>query len=404
MDNGSAPMGIAMEKLVGNNYNYLKLCMESYLQGQDLWDLIERDDTEITADTLQNAELRRRWKIKCGKALFILRTMISKEYIGHVRDLKSPKQVWETLEKLFTKKNTARLQFLENELAVVTQGNFSVEEYFLKVKNLCSEILELDAEEPVSDARLQRYLIRGLRKDFMPFVSLIQRWAKQPTIIELENLLSNQEALIKRMTSSNELSTKSKDVLYVKDQRRQNFHSEPSSSNGNQFRSESSKKPFKVCYKCGKPGHFKRDCRVKVVCDRCGKPGHIKPNCRVKMQESEANAVHKNSSNPFWEHCLTIEVLDQSTNGTSAVHQDDVSTNAHAFIDYNEERIVSSGCSHHATENETLLSDVRPHCQKKSKEPSKVAKLESRISQLQEELKKTSDQLSASESHKKQVH
>ena len=50
---------------------------------------------------------------------------------------------------------------------------------------------------------------------------------------------------------------------------------------------------------------------------------------------------------------------------TAAVHQDDVSTDAHAFIHYNEEWIVDSSCSHHATGNETLLSDVRPHCEKK---------------------------------------
>ena len=78
------------------------------------------------------------------------------------------------------RENTARLQFLENKLAVVTQGNFSIEEYFLKVKNLCSEISKLDVEEPVSDSRLRRYLIRGLRKEFMPFVSSIQGWANQP--------------------------------------------------------------------------------------------------------------------------------------------------------------------------------------------------------------------------------
>ena len=66
-------MGIVMEKLVGNNYNYSKLSMEAYLQGQDLWDLIEGDDTEISTDTPQNAELRRKWKIKCGKTLFTLR-------------------------------------------------------------------------------------------------------------------------------------------------------------------------------------------------------------------------------------------------------------------------------------------------------------------------------------------
>ena len=121
------------------------------------------------------------------------------------------------------------------------------------MKNLCSKISELDAEEPVSDARLWRYLIRGLRKEFMSFVSSIQGWENQPTVIELENLLSNQEAMVKQMTSSNEFSTKSEDALYVKDQRRQNYHSKPSSTNGKQFKSEkSSKKPFKACYKCGK--------------------------------------------------------------------------------------------------------------------------------------------------------
>ena len=62
---------------------------------------------------------------------------------------------------------------------------------------------------------------------------------------------------------------------------------------------------------------------------------------------------------------------------TSAVHQDDVSANAHVFIDYNKEWIVDLGCSHHTIGNETVLSDLRPHCQKKSKGPSKAVELES---------------------------
>ena len=45
-----------------------------------------------------------------------------------------------------------RLQYLENEFAIVTQGNALISEYFLKVKNLCAEISELDTEESIRDA------------------------------------------------------------------------------------------------------------------------------------------------------------------------------------------------------------------------------------------------------------
>ncbi|KAL1178941.1 hypothetical protein V6Z11_A03G128000 [Gossypium hirsutum] len=92
----------AVERLVGTNYKYWRMCMEAFLQGQDLWDLVTRVDAEIPADTHENVEVRRKWKIKCGKALFALRTSISKEFIDHVRDVNSPKQLWETLERLFS--------------------------------------------------------------------------------------------------------------------------------------------------------------------------------------------------------------------------------------------------------------------------------------------------------------
>nr|GEW82405.1 retrovirus-related Pol polyprotein from transposon TNT 1-94 [Tanacetum cinerariifolium] len=87
-----------------------------FLQGQDLWDLVAGEET-IPADIPANADLRRKWK--------------------------------ETLERLFSKKYTARLQFLENELAVSTQG-----------------------------------------------------WEKQPSVEELENLLANQEALARQIAKN----------------------------------------------------------------------------------------------------------------------------------------------------------------------------------------------------------
>ncbi|KAL3533462.1 hypothetical protein ACH5RR_006983 [Cinchona calisaya] len=123
-----------------------------------------------------------------------MRTSIGKEFIDHVRDVSSRKELWEILERLFFQKNNSVLQLLENELSMLTRGGMSISEYFLRVKSFCAEILELDSDEKISEARLRRYLIRGLKKKYARYTS-IQGWANQPSVEELENLLFNQEAL-----------------------------------------------------------------------------------------------------------------------------------------------------------------------------------------------------------------
>lgn len=108
-------------------------------------------------------------------------------------------------------------------------------------------------------------------------------------------------------------------------------------------------------------GHIKANCRVKIVCERCGKSGHIKPNCRVKLAESDVNIAHevKEEDELNWDKCLSIEVIDQPDNIASVLHQN--GKFAGNCIDYEKEWIVDSGCTHHATGDVKLLSDVRPH-------------------------------------------
>ena len=49
---------------------------------------------------------------------------------------------------------------------------------------------------------MRRYLIRGIKKEYTPFLTSIQGWANQPSIVELENLLTNQEALVMQMAKA----------------------------------------------------------------------------------------------------------------------------------------------------------------------------------------------------------
>ncbi|KAL4279785.1 hypothetical protein GQ457_03G014780 [Hibiscus cannabinus] len=335
---GNSSTSYGVDKLVGTNYKYWKMCMEAYLQGQeDLCDLIVGPDDEIPSDTPGNSEPHRKWKIKCGKALFALRTSISKEFIDHVRDVDSPKEVWETLERIFSKKNTSILLLLENELAQSTQGGMSISEYFLRVKSICAEISELDTEEKISDARLRRFLIRGLKKEYIPFVTSIQGWAKQPSVEELESLLSNQDTLAKQMSKSfdTESALYSKGKYHKKNTSAWNKNNENRSGAVNTSDDGLQNKSSIKCYRCGKIGHIKRNCRVKL---------------------SKANVVSDNERDQLkWEQCFTVEDVRV---------RDEKSTPTQVLLSHEnceEEWIIDSGCSHHVTGNDELLSDLRQH-------------------------------------------
>ncbi|KAL3612452.1 hypothetical protein D5086_003472 [Populus alba] len=123
------------KKLNHTNYNTWSTCMMSYIQGQDLWEVVNGSETLQPEAENTNAMLTK-WKIK------------------HIRDVKTPKETWDTFAKLFSKKNDTRLQLLE-----------------------------------------------------------IQGWENQPSLVEFENLLAGQEALAKQIGGASLRSEE--EALYV---------------------------------------------------------------------------------------------------------------------------------------------------------------------------------------------
>ncbi|KAH6829301.1 hypothetical protein C2S53_011525 [Perilla frutescens var. hirtella] len=62
--------------------------MESYRQGQDLWEIIGGIETTLPKE----AEALRKWKIKVGKAMYALKTTVNKEFLEHIRAATTPKE------------------------------------------------------------------------------------------------------------------------------------------------------------------------------------------------------------------------------------------------------------------------------------------------------------------------
>ena len=156
---------------------------------EDLWEVVNGNDTS-PADGPENNSAYKKWKHVNAKEEFILKRKISFGLFDQIMKCKSTHEIWRTLYPLFNKKNEARLQILENELANTTQGNLFIVEYFLKIKNLYSEISLLNREEAISKARMRRIVIRGLKPEYILFLTSIQGWTQQPILEEFKNLLS----------------------------------------------------------------------------------------------------------------------------------------------------------------------------------------------------------------------
>ncbi|XP_076928471.1 uncharacterized protein LOC143592443 [Bidens hawaiensis] len=175
-----------VKKLNDSNYNTWSTCMSSYLQGSDLWEVVNGDSIEEPIIDTNGAI--HKWRVKVGRAMFILKTTVEDELLENIRDIATPKQAWDALAMLFSKRNDAKLQLLENELFSVSQKELSIPQYFNKVKTLCREIGELDQEARIGQARMKRIIIHGLKPKFRSYVAAIQGCPTQPTLVEFENL------------------------------------------------------------------------------------------------------------------------------------------------------------------------------------------------------------------------
>ena len=101
-----------IEKLNNNNYNTWSVRMQFYLLSQDLWGIVGGSDTTTPTDV----EELKKWKIKAGKAMYVLAATVEDELLHRIKDAKRPKEAWDTLSELFSRKNDAQLQLLENVL------------------------------------------------------------------------------------------------------------------------------------------------------------------------------------------------------------------------------------------------------------------------------------------------
>ncbi|GKV49234.1 hypothetical protein SLEP1_g55997 [Rubroshorea leprosula] len=286
MDSSGRVVGLGMELLNQSNYNVWKTCMESYLVGEDLWDVVGGDDITALENNEENAKAFKQWRQKNAKAEFALKRSISHGMFEHIICYKSANGILQTLDRLFNKRDVSQLQFSENQLA-----------------NDC---------QPISEARMKRHIVHGLKPEYIAYVTSLQGWAQQPSLEESKNLLSSQESLAEQMASLSmtyqDGGVDNKNVHVAK--KRKNFNSKEkkdgAESRVGAFDSSNFKKKNFRCYRCGGD----------------------------KQGSSQSNEED-------WGKCFMARIASNPT-----------------LIDFKNDWIIDSGCVHHVTGDASKFSSL----------------------------------------------
>uniref|UniRef100_M1C6F9 Uncharacterized protein n=1 Tax=Solanum tuberosum TaxID=4113 RepID=M1C6F9_SOLTU len=125
VSHGSLPSYFTQEK-----YSQILQMLSKDHRARELLGIIDGADTTPPTD----AEAAKMWKVKAGKTMYALTVTIEDEFLKRIKDAKTPKEAWNTLATIFTKKNDARLQRLENELLSISQRNMTISLILLKSK------------------------------------------------------------------------------------------------------------------------------------------------------------------------------------------------------------------------------------------------------------------------------
>ena len=113
--------------------------------GKVLWGYVIGEDTKLelplegaTPDDLKAWKI---WNERDKKGMFLISQNVSNGMIGHIKELTTSKDAWETLERLYTSNTKPRKIQLKNELNNMKETcSISINDYILKIKEISNAL------------------------------------------------------------------------------------------------------------------------------------------------------------------------------------------------------------------------------------------------------------------------
>ena len=244
---------IEIEKFNGQNFELWKLKMEDLLVDKEQWAAVD-PGTKPTSVSTED------WEKLDRKARSTIRLCLSDSVLLNVSGEDSAKKLWEKLGNLYQSKSLVNKLFLRKKLYHLRmEDGDSVTDHLNVFNTLVSQLVSVDIKMEEEDKCIT--LLCSLPDSWDNLVVAIGSSTK--SALKFEDIVSS---LLSEEMRRKSMESQNADVLSVRSGRpkeRRRYTGGRSKSRG---RSKSPGDPLKTgCWKCGKPGHFKRNCRAKSV-------------------------------------------------------------------------------------------------------------------------------------------
>ncbi|XP_027932931.1 uncharacterized protein LOC114188559 [Vigna unguiculata] len=249
---------VAIPLFDGESYDLWAVRMQTYLEGLDLWEVVEEDDVPLSENpTMAQMKAHKEKKTRKAKAKSCLFAGVSQMIMTRIMTLKSPKEIWEYLKAEY--EGNEKIRVLERYEASIASLENTKD---LSTITFTEVIHALQAQE-------QRRLMR-----------------------------EDHEAV------EGNLNYTEDNALIVKKNRRSKY-------NNTQV--------FPSCPHCKRKGHQPNWCwwRPDVKCHKCGQLGHVEKVCKSKDSEEDVQIVENKSDEDKSEEDLLFTTSCVTTNQSS---------------------------------------------------------------------------------------
>ena len=276
-------------KLTKDNYLSWKTAILPYINGNNILHHIDGSapappksiPSPFTSTILITNPAYTLWFETDQLLLSVLVSIISESLISSLVGLHSSRDVWLSLEKMFSSQSRARIMQTRYHLATLKKNNLSVTDYFQKAKQYADLLASIG--QPLSDSDIITYIFAGLPTEYDSLVTSLNTRLESFSLNDLYGHLLTHELQLEQQTPVPDIGLPVANLVAKSSspQPPRQFSNGGSGSHFNGHRGRGRGHSY-----CGHSnGGFSSNNTNRSFCQICLKIGHTAPACWHRFEQ-----------------------------------------------------------------------------------------------------------------------